>query len=122
MAIDVKIRSHTSLLQGGYGATGAASNSKSVVVGNIDITSYTTNGEPLTAKDLGLLTIDGLFVSVIDVDDTLPTATNIHNVGYEHGEELLILFDGSAGTADVTTSAEVRFVAFGDSARAPALA
>jgi len=122
MAIDVTIRSHTVLQQGGYGATGAASNSKSVVVGNIDITSYTTNGEPLTAKDLGLLTIDGLYISVIDVDGTLPTATDIHNAGYEHAEELLLLFDGAAGVTDPDTSAEVRFVAFGDSARAPALA
>ena len=122
MAIDVTIRSHTVLQQGGYGATGAASNSKSVVVGNIDITSYTGSGEPLTAKDLGLLTIDGFFLSVVDVDGSVPTATNIHNGGYEHAEELLILFDGSGGVTDPDTDAEVRFVAFGDSARAPALA
>ncbi len=122
MAIDVTIRSHTSLHQGGYTATGAASNSKSVVVGNIDITAYTASGEPLTAKDLGLLTIDGIYVTVLDVDGNVPTATNIHNLGYDHTSELLLLFDGNAGTTDATSNAEVRFVAFGDSARAPALA
>ncbi len=122
MAIDVTIRSHTALHQGGFGATGAASNRKSVVVGDIDITTYTASGEPLVPKDLGLTTIDGLFLSIVDVDGTLPTATNIHNGGYDHTGELIVLFDGSAGTADAGTDAQVRFVAFGDSARAPALA
>ena len=122
MAIDVRIRSHTSLFKGGYDATGTASNSKSVVVGDIDITTYTTNGELITAKDLGLITIDGLYVTVLDVDGNVPTATNVHNLGYDHAAELLILFDDTAGTTDPTGNAQVRFVAFGDSARAPALA
>ena len=121
MAIDVTIRSHTALLQGGFGAAGTASSSKSIVVGNIDITTYTGSGEPLVAKDLGLLTIDGLYVTVLDVDGNVPTATNIHMWGYDHGEELLLLYDGSAGTVDATSNAEVKFVAFGDSARAPEL-
>ena len=122
MAIDVTVRSHTVLTQGGYVATGIASANKSVVVGDIDITTYTSNGEPLIARDLGLLTIDGLFISVVDVDGSLPTATNIHNAGYEHGEELLLLFDGSGGVTDAGSNAQVRFVAIGDSARAPELA
>ncbi len=122
MAIDVTIRSHTALLGGGYGATGAASNRKTVVVGDINITTYTASGEPVFPKDLGLTAIDGLFLTVLDVDGNVPTATNIHSVGYAHVTGLILLYDGSAGTTDATTDAQVRFVAFGDSARAPNLA
>ncbi len=116
MAIDVRIRSKAALPRGGYNAQGVAVNQKVVVIGDIDITSYTTNGEPITPGALGLSVIDGLFISVIDVDGTLPTATNIHSWGYTYNTNLLVLFDGSAGTTDPDASAQVRFVAIGDSA------
>ena len=122
MAIDVTIRSHTVLLQGGYNAVGVAGTTKSVVVGDIDIITYTASGEPLIPKDLGLTTIDGLYLSVVDIDSALPTATILHNVGYDHTGELILLYDGAAGVTDADTDAQVRFVAFGDSARAPILA
>lgn len=121
MAIDVTIRSTTSLMRGGYNSVGAAANQKAIVVGDIDITTYTANGEPINATDLGLITIDAFHVSVIDVDGSLPTATNIHNWGYDYAGGLLLLFDGAGGVTDAGTSGQVRFVAVGDTALAPEL-
>jgi hypothetical protein len=122
MAIDVRVRSHTSLPRGGFNAVGAASNSKAIVTGDIDITSYTASGEPIVAADLELINIDALHVSVLDVDGALPTATNIHNWGYDYAGGLLLLFDGAGGVTDAGTSGQVRFVALGDSALGPELA
>ena len=120
MTIDVRIRSITALPGGGKTISGLAVNQKALVVGDIDITSYTTNGEKVTARDLGLTQIDGLFVSVMDVDSTVPTTNQICEANYVRASELLILSDGTVN-ADPNTDAQVRFVAVGDSALAPEL-
>ncbi len=120
MAIDVRIRSITALPGGGKTITGTAVAQKVIVVGDIDITTYTTNGEPVRAADLGLCNIDGLFVSVMDVDGTVPAASQICEANYVRGTELLILSDGTVN-ADPDASGQVRFVAVGDSALAPEL-
>lgn len=115
MAIDVRTRSITSLPSGGRTITGSASNGKAVVVGDIDITTYTSGGEPVTAADLGLTTIDALFISVIDVDGSNPAANNILEGNYVRATNLLLLTDGTTNV-DATSNAQLRFVAFGDSA------
>lgn len=121
MAIDVTIRSITALAGGGKTIGGAASNRKAMVVGDIDITTYTSAGEPISPNDLGLTTVDGFHVSVVDVDGTVASATQILGWGFDRGTDLLLLVDGSGGVTDAGTDAQVRFVAFGDLAAAPEL-
>ncbi|KKL45798.1 hypothetical protein LCGC14_2352000 [marine sediment metagenome] len=121
MAIDVRIRSITALTSGGKTIGGVASNEKAMVVGDIDITTYTSGGELINAPDLGLTSIDGLHVSVVDVDGTVPSATQICGWGYDRALSLLLLVDGSGGVTDAGSNAQVRFVAFGDTASAPKL-
>lgn len=120
MAMDVTIRSITSLAGGGKTIGGNASNNKVIVVGDINITAYTTAGELVNPPDLGLTTIDGLFVSPVDVDDVLPTTNQLVNWDYDRALSLLILSDGTVW-ADPNTSGQVRFVAFGEAASAPEL-
>lgn len=106
---------------GGHSLTGAAKNDKVAVWGDIHITSYTAGGEPVTAADFGLSTTDAVFLSVRDVDDSLPTATNIHVATYDYGAEQVLAWDGSAGTTVPGASAQLKFLAIGDSADAPEL-
>lgn len=120
MAIDVRIRSITSLPSGGKTIGGVAAPQKAMVVGDIDVTSYTANGEPVSPADLGLTTVDGLFITVVDVDGTGPGATQICEGNYVRTTNLLVLSDGTVN-ADPNTSAQVRFVAVGDTALGPAL-
>lgn len=121
MAIDVTIRSITALATGGKNIGGAASNRKAMVVGDIDITTYTSGGEPVSPNDLGLVSIDGFHVSVVDVDGTVASATQILGWGFDRGTDLLLLVDGSGGVTDAGSNGQVRFVAFGDLAAAPQL-
>ena len=121
MAIDVRIRSITALAGGGKTIGGTASNRKGIVVGDIDITAYTSAGELINPPDLGLSTIDGFHVSVVDVDGTVASATQILGWGYDRALSLLLLVDGAGGVTDPNTSGQVRFVATGDLAGAPEL-
>lgn len=121
MAIDVRIRSITSLAGGGKTIGGNASNRKAIVVGDIDITTYTSGGELINPPDLGLATIDGFHVSVVDVDGTVPSATQICGWGYDRALSLLLLVDGAGGVTDADSDAQVRFVATGNIAAAPDL-
>jgi hypothetical protein len=120
MAFDVTTRSITSLTGGGKTIGGVASNNKAVVVGDIDITSYTAAGEVISAQDLGLTTLDVLLVSVVDVDGSAPAATQICEANYDRTTDKLLLSDGTVN-ADPNTSGQVRFVAFGETASAPDL-
>ena len=121
MAIDVRIRSITALAGGGKTVGGTASNNKVMVVGDIDITTYTSGGEPVSPQALGLTEIDGLHVSIVDVDGSVPSATQICGWGFDRGTDLLLLVDGSGGVTDAGSNAQVRFVAFGETAGAPNL-
>jgi hypothetical protein len=109
---------------GGHKSSGAAANQKTVIVGDINITTYTAGGEPVTAADLGLETLDCILLEVVTVDGSLPTATNIHKVNYDYTAEQILAWDGAAfatvpdGSPDTV---RVRFAAFGDSAAAPEL-
>ena len=121
MAIDVRIRSITSLAGGGKTIGGTAVAKKGIVVGDIDITSYTASGELVSATDLGLTQIDGLHISIVDVDGTVPAAGQICGWGYDRATDLLLLVDGAGGVTDAGTSGQVRFVATGDLATSPEL-
>ncbi len=120
MAMDVTIRSITSLPGGGKTIGGVASNGKVIVVGDINITTLAAAGELINAPDLGLTTIDGFFVSPVDVDDVLPTTGQQVNWDYNRALSLLLLSDGTVW-ADPDASGQVRFVAFGEAASAPEL-
>ena len=121
MAFDVTTRYRGTLAgttaAGGHTSTGASSNSKTVVVGDINITTYTAGGEPVLPADLGLESLDCILLEVVSVDVAAgvgATATNIHKVNYEYGANLVICWDGAAFATVPATSARVRFAAFGD--------
>ncbi len=121
MAIDVRIRSRSTLPASGHTAAGVVSNRKVMVQGDVDITTYTTAGEPIVPRDFGLTVIDALFIDVIDVDGTVSATDSVIQVTYDHTNELLILWDGNAGVTVAGSNAQVRFLVFGDSAAAPEL-
>ncbi len=61
MATDVKIRFRSFLPGGGFDSSGNPKQGKTRVVGELDVTSYSgQGGEPLSAADLGLSTIDAI--------------------------------------------------------------
>lgn len=121
MAIDVRTLSRTPLALSGRTSTGAVSNTKTMVTGDIDITTYTANGEPLAAADFGLTVIDAVFFEVLDSDGTVASVSQIFNITYDRTNELLLIWDSNGGVTVTTSNAQVRFLAFGDSAAAPEL-
>ena len=121
MAIDVRTLSHTPLALTGRTAGGAVSNTKTMVTGDIDITTYTASGEPLAAVDLGLTVIDALFFEVLDSDGTVASVSQIFNITYDRTNELLLIWDSNDAATVTGSNAQVRFLAFGDSAAAPDL-
>ena len=54
MAKNVKIRSKFTIPGTGFTSAGVAVNNKTIVVAEVDITSYTSGGEPVVAADFGL--------------------------------------------------------------------
>ncbi len=121
MAIDVRVRARTPLAVSGFTSTGAVSNTKTMIQGDIDITVYTADGEPVTPRDLGLENIDALFLSVVDVDGTVASVSQVTNAVYDHTAEQILLWDGNTGDTIAGSNGQVRFLAFGDSAAAPEL-
>ena len=119
MAFDVRTFYRGSLAgqgvsSGGVDSAGVAQNSKTVVVGDINITTYTAGGEPVLPADLGLESLDCILLEVVNVDTAVCTTTNIHHVNYEYGSNLVICWDGAAFATVPGSSARVRFAAFGD--------
>lgn len=118
MAFDLTTRIRGNLdglsAAGGHTSSGGASNTKTVIVGEINITTYTAGGEPVTAADLGLDTLDCILLEVVNVDTSLATVTNIHKVNYDYTAEQILCWDGAAFATIPGTSARVRFAAFGD--------
>ena len=118
MAKTVRIFTKTALLGSGKDQSGVAVNRKAMVTGRIVLTSYTASGEPLTANDLGLDTIDVFVGNVESLNDaaTVPASATIGLTGYDRTSQLLII--NTTGTTANTTSqaAVVRFAAWGDSA------
>ena len=121
MAIDVRVRSRTPLMVSGHDVNGAVVNNKTMVQGDLDITTYTTSGEPIVPKDFGLTVIDALFIDILDVDGGVSSTSSILIGNYDRTNELLLLWDGNGGVTVAGSNAQVRFLAFGDSAAAPDL-
>lgn len=121
MAIDVRVRSRTSLLGSGRTSTGAVVNNKTMVQGDLDITTYTGSGEPLVPRDFGLTVIDAIFIDILDVDGGVIATDSILVGNYDRTNELLLLWDGNTGVVVAGSNAQLRFLVFGDSAAAPDL-
>lgn len=122
MAIDVRTFYRGSLAgqglaSGGVDSAGASENNKIVVVGDINITTYTAGGEPVTAADLGLDSLDCILLSPVAVDNLatgLPGTSNILVANYDYTNEQVLLWDGAAGTTVAGSLGRVRFAAFGN--------
>lgn len=117
MAYDLKVRTRFTIPGTGFDSSGTPKNDKVFVAGELDVTSYTTGGETVTAADLGLSTVDVITFDVRHVNDaaTEPTASNQLTAHYiESTEKVMIKLNEDA---EVTSSqdANVRFVAVGDS-------
>ena len=121
MAIDVRIRVRTPLAVSGHNSAGAVVNNKTMVQGDLDITTYTSAGEPLVARDFGLTVIDAIFIDILDVDGGVISPSSILIGNYDRTNELLLLWDGNGGVTVAGSNAQVRFLVFGDSATAPDL-
>ena len=117
MAKSVKVRSRFSIPGTGFTSAGVAVQNKTIVVAEVDITTYTSGGEPLTAADLGLETIDALLVDVNTIDGSEAATATFFLASYARTTGLLQLSEDAATASAVADSAaNVRVVAIGDSA------
>lgn len=121
MAIDVRTFYRGALAgqrhaAGGHTSSGAAANAKTVVIGDINITTYTADGEPVTAADFGLETLDCVLLEVVTVDTATADTSVVHVVNYDYSAQQILCWDGANGTTVAGSTARVRFAAFGDSA------
>tara|TARA_R110000765_G_scaffold425909_1_gene539990 strand:+ start:4017 stop:4415 length:399 start_codon:yes stop_codon:yes gene_type:complete len=124
MANIVKTRYKSYLPGSGRNAAGEPKQGKVRVVGEIDVTSYdATNGEALTAIQLGLTTIDAINLRVSDESTNIASAidlTNTKKAVYVKTDSKFVLLDvGNTGTPALYTEADtetLEFDAFGDSA------
>ena len=121
---DVKVLSKSRLVGGGIDINGVAKNAKTRVVCNIT-GDYITGGIVLDAVDLGLVTIDALFVgaNVFLGGDTAPADGVPNRAAYaatSSNQGLLILNTSASTQAEAAqTNFSFSCVAFGDSAEAP---
>ena len=124
MANIVKTRYKSYLPGSGRNAAGEPKQGKVRVVGEIDVTSYdATNGEALTAIQLGLTTIDAINLRVSDESTNIASAidlTNTKKAVYVKTDSKFVLLDvGNTGTPALYANAAtetLEFDAFGDSA------
>lgn len=117
MAKTVRISYKTALPAGGKTASGVSVNNKTLVGGRINVTSYTAAGEPLSAADVGLETIDHIFFNVESVNNAVTefAAANPGWANYNRTNATMVVIS-DATTANVTgQAAVVRFLALGDS-------
>jgi hypothetical protein len=119
MANDVKIRFRTYLPGAGVDSVGAPKQGKTRVVGHVEVTSYVSAGEPLSAIEMGLSSIDTLTMRVRDQAGA-GAGNSRREVIYNVTDELFYLFTvGSIGqTANYADEATetVEFTVEGDSA------
>ena len=128
MAKTVQIRSRSWLPDAGYNSSGDPKQGKQRVVANVAVTSYTANGEPFVAKDVGLTTIDNINVTVVSVNDaatgTSATTSLWGDYSYSAGLIRAGIFTYSSGIVTLNTSTQAsvwRVEVIGDSAVAPEL-
>lgn len=75
MARNITIMGKIGTVRSGRDVTGAVKNNKVLTWGFIDVTSYTTGGETVAPKDIGLSTIDfiNFDVRLVNNADTPPS-------------------------------------------------
>lgn len=104
----------------GFDSSGAPVQAKQIRVGFLDVTSYSRGGESLTAQDVGLVTIDHLDLRLEDpVTGPNPGQKTRMAVYSDAAQEFYVIerqADGVWNELADTTSINLTFVAFGDSA------
>ena len=97
MARTIKTRVRSALPGAGFDSAGNAKQGKRRVVGEINVTSYTSAGESLTAADLGLSTID--FISLKHENEAgAPEGDQIRSVLYNRtSSDFYIVQGGTTG-------------------------
>ena len=120
MAIDVKTRFKSFLPGAGRDASGDPKQGKTRVVGQIAVTSYSgEGGEPLSATDIGLSTIDAITLRVEDAMHGDSTGTEREVLFTKStGHFYLHTVDAAGAKTQVAAAAteNIEFDAFGDSA------
>lgn len=104
----------------GRDVSGASKNNKVVVWGYINVTSYTTGGELVAPKDLGLETIDFITTDIRTVQDTPlePAIAALFLSNYIRStNKLIVSIDVSSDTqVSSTQDATIGYLAAGDAA------
>ena len=119
MAYTLQIRSRTWLPGQGFDSSGNAVQGKQMLTGTITISSYTTGGESVEPKDLGLSTVDHATWQVVNANDaTVPVATTPFTATYNGTGNLLFINTNASTQAEATSTqtAVVNFTVIGDSA------
>lgn len=122
MANDVRIRFKSFLPGAGFDSSGGAKQGKTRVVGTITVTSYTGgSGEPLSARDLGLSTIDAISLRVREqIGGEVANNVDLREVAYSLSAARFYVFTSdTAGARTGLASAgteTLEFDVFGDSA------
>ena len=118
MAKIVATRFRSSLPGSGFDAAGNAKQGKRKVVGAIAVTSYDTGGEPLSAADVGLSTIDMITIKhVNEATGGNGAAPRLVLYNYSTADFYIVQEVGATGFDPATgTTHSLRFEALGDSA------
>jgi hypothetical protein len=112
--VTVKTRQKSYLPGPGFTNTGTVVQGKTVMNGRIDITAYTVGGEPLSAAQLGLTTLDHITFTSITPD---AAANAVAFAIYDWGAGTVLIYtDVSAGTQLGNVAAALTYQAWGDSA------
>jgi hypothetical protein len=118
MANDVKIRFRSFLPGAGFDSAGNPKQGKTRVVGSVGVTSY-GSGEPLSAQDVGLSSIDFMDLRVSDATGAAGGANYRQALYVKSVGEFYLNLISSTGVADQYSPAAtetLEFVAEGDSA------
>ena len=125
MAVDVKILSQSYLPGAGKDSNGNPVQKKRRVVGRIEVTSYTHNGEALTPSDLRLETVDYLDMQVENAVTGTNPGQSTRKAYYADAAQQFYLTKTkiAGGEAELATGTTcvLKFVAEGDAVDAPEL-
>jgi hypothetical protein len=114
MAKTVQILGRSYLPGPGFNSSGSPKQGKVQVWGIVTISSYTASGEPMTAADLGMTTIDEVTFNVDKANNADIGAVESTAV-YQYTNKLVHVYSAAA-TAAATSGIDVlRFHAVGDS-------
>jgi hypothetical protein len=122
MAYDVKVRFKSFLPGAGYDASGRPVQGKTTVQGVLEGSVVGGGGQPLTAVDLGLQTLDSLHLELEEGSPSNnPASPDTRRVFYSKSSaEFYIATVGDEAIAPLPlangTTANVMFTAFGDAA------